>query len=268
MRRIHRYRASAALPASLVLLSIFVMGPLAIQAQQIALNAKPAATAPPAAVSPGFQVTPEDLGDSLLIHRRYHEAIEQYKKAPSDSADVWDRMGIAYQMLSDANDAARCYKESLRLNAGNEFAWNNLATVYDSLGDFGKAEALYRKALELDPQSARIAMNLGTNLMLQNKVRQGSKMYQRALALDKNAFDEFGGPSTTSGAPLEQRGAINYSKAQRCAQAGMSDRAIEYLRQAISEGFTSPSQIAEDRSFAPLRGNPAYQKLLAEQTQQ
>jgi len=53
--------------------------------------------------------------------------------------------------------------------------------------------------------------------------------------------------------------------AKGCVQAGLTDRAIEYLRLAMSEGFTSAKKIAADSSFASLHKLPAFQQLMAEQ---
>ncbi|HEV2135526.1 MAG TPA: tetratricopeptide repeat protein [Terracidiphilus sp.] len=252
------------LPA-LALLTALICAPLSICAQETAMDTPPAAPPQPAPLAPAFQPTHEDMGDSLLFHRRYQEAIDQYKQAPPGSPDLWNKMGIAYQMLSDLNDAARCYQQSLRLRPDHPLTLNNLGTVFDLLGFYGKAEAFYRRALELNPKSARIAMNLGTNLMIQARYSQGSAMYQRALALDPAAFDQAAGPNATSGVPLQQRGAMNYYKARNCAQAGMNDRAIAYLKMSLDEGFTTPSKIAKDSTFSALRSNPAFQQLLAEQ---
>lgn len=208
------------------------------------------------------RVTHEGIGDSLLMRRHYQEALEEYRKAPSGSSDVWDKKGIAFQMLSDMEDAIRCYKESLRLEPGNELALNNLATVYELQDKYGKAEALYRRALKLDPTSAKIAMNLGTILMVQDKYLRGAELYKRAMSLDPKVFDQSDGPVFESVVPLEERGAINYYKARQFAEAAMIERAFRYLHRALNEGFITPGQLARDNSFAGLRGNPEFQRLI------
>jgi hypothetical protein len=48
----------------------------------------------------------------------------------------------------------------------------------------------------------------------------------------------------------------------------MNDCAIDYLRMALNEGFTSPKKIEADSEFAGLHGTPAFQQLLAEQKEQ
>lgn len=248
------------LPAT-VLATLFCW-PLALNSQSAATGEASDSQAFPTLTELRAHVTPEGIGDSLLMRRHYQEALEEYRKAPSGSSDVWDKMGIAYQMLSDRKDAVRCYRESLRLEAGNELALNNLATVYELQAEYGKAEALYRRALELDPGSAKIAMNLGTILMVQDKYSQGAELYRRAIGLDPKVFDQSEGPVFESAVPLEERGAMNYYKARQCAKAAMIDRAIRYLHKAVDEGFITPKGLARDDSFAALRGNPEFQRLI------
>jgi pentatricopeptide repeat protein len=60
---------------------------------------------------------------------------------------------------------------------------------------------------------------------------------------------------------------MNYYMAKGCVRAGMPDRAIEYLRMALKEGCTSPKKIIADNEFATLHGLPAFEELLASQTQ-
>jgi hypothetical protein len=61
---------------------------------------------------------------------------------------------------------------------------------------------------------------------------------------------------------------MNYYMAKGCLRAGMNDCAIDYLRMALNEGFTSPKKIEADSEFAGLHGTPAFQQLLAEQKEQ
>lgn len=245
------------------LLATFISWSPALNAQAIAPGAASDSPAFPTLADLRAHVTHEGIGDSLLVRRRYQEALEEYQKAPSDSSDVWDKMGIANQMLSNLRDAVRCYKESLRLNPANMLALNNLATVYELQSEYGKAEAMYRRAMELDPTSAKIAMNLGNVLMVEDKYSQGSELYKRALILDSEVFDRSEGPVFESAVPLVERGAMNYYKARQCALAGMIDRAIQYLHEAVNEGFITRRQLARDSSFASLRGNSDFHRLIA-----
>jgi hypothetical protein len=61
---------------------------------------------------------------------------------------------------------------------------------------------------------------------------------------------------------------MNYYMALGCARTGYVDCALQYLRAALDEGFTSRKKIAADAQFASLRGNPAFQQLMAEPSSQ
>jgi tetratricopeptide (TPR) repeat protein len=212
-----------------------------------------------------FQPTPEDIGDSMIAHQRYQAAIEAYKKAPRNSPDVWNKMGIAYQMMFNLEDAARCYQMSLKLDPKDAHVLNNMGTVFDSQKDYGAAERFYRKALKYDPKSALIHKNLGTTLLTQHKYKKGWELYQAALALDPHIFENNSNPRVENPASAQERGALNYYMARGCVRAGQNECAIEYLRMALNEGFTSPQKIVADNDFAILKGMPAFEQLLAAQ---
>ena len=220
---------------------------------------------PATAIAPQLQLTPEQTGDNLAAHKRYQAAIEAYKQAPADSAEVWNKMGIAYQMMFDLPDASRCYQASLKIDPHNPSVLNNLGTTYDSLKQYRDAERMYRRALKIDPRSAVILKNLGTSELAEHKFKQGWASYQAALAVDPDIFSENSGPRVENPTSAQDRGAMNYYMARSCARAGLNDRAIEYLRMALNEGFTNPKKLVADREFAALHGIPAFDQLLAAQ---
>jgi tetratricopeptide (TPR) repeat protein len=220
------------------------------------------------AVSQGSQPTPEQLGDILSARQRYQAAIEAYQKAPQDSADVWNKMGIAYQMMYDLADASRCYVASLKISPRNASVLNNLGTTYDALKQYADAEKMYRRALKYEPRSAVTLKNLGTSEMAEHKYKQGTQSYQAALAIDPHIFEDRQGPTVGNPTTAQNRGAMNFYMAKTCIRAGMNDRAIEFLRLALNEGFTNPKKITADREFSVLHGIPAFEQLLSEQARQ
>jgi Tfp pilus assembly protein PilF len=206
----------------------------------------------------------EDLGDSLALHQRYQAAITAYQKAPQ-TAVIWNKMGIAYQMMFNVREATRCYRQSLKLDPHNSQVINNLATIYDSQKDYSSAEHLYRKALKINPTSALVYKNLGTNLLAQHKYTRGWDAYQHALTLDPQIFESQGTPQVQNPASISDRGAMNYYMALGCVRIGQTDCALQYLRMAIDEGFTNPKKVAADVAFASLRENPDFKQLMASQ---
>jgi tetratricopeptide (TPR) repeat protein len=272
MSAIHPRRRLQALAVSAAVSGVLAASGLAIpqvqptdsQATSASHPATPAPAQPqPHVVQP--PPTPEELGDTLMAHQRYQAALDAYKKGAHPSAQLWNKMGIAYQLLLDMEDAQRCYERSLRLDPKNAIVLNNLGTIYDSLKQYRDAEHMYRKALHYDAKSALIYKNLGTNLLSQHKYKKGWEYYKTAISLDSAIFQHNGSPHIENPASVEDRGAMNYYMAKGCLRAGMTDRAIEYLRMALNEGFTSPKKIMADSEFASLKGMPAFEQLLAEQ---
>jgi tetratricopeptide (TPR) repeat protein len=209
--------------------------------------------------------TPEETGDRLLAENKFQAAIEAYKKAPRDSAAVWNKMGIAYQQMFSTDEAMRCYMASLKIDPDSASVLNNLATVYASRQDYRGAERLYRKAIKFNAKSAPILKNLGTDLLARRKYKEGGEFYAAALTIDPHIFD--GGASLQISDPTSaaSRGAMNYYMAKTCVRAGLNDRAIEYLRMALNNGYTTPRRILADTEFANLHSMPAFEQLLVSQ---
>ncbi|MDR3725528.1 MAG: tetratricopeptide repeat protein [Terracidiphilus sp.] len=254
------------LPALVIFAALSASCP-SVLAQAAAPAAADAPPSPPQQqIAPlPVQASPEDLGDALMTHQRYQAALEAYKKA-TPSAYVWNMMGIAYQMMFNMQDAMRCYQASIKLAPRNAHVLNNLGTAYDSLKQFRAAERMYGKALKLDPRSALIYKNLGTNLLSQHKYKKGWEAYKTALSIDPQVFDRNGSPRAQNTASTQERGAMNFYMAKSCVHAGRNEQAIDYLRLALNEGFTTPKKIVADSEFASLRGIPAFEQLLAAQS--
>lgn len=214
------------------------------------------------------EVTPEQLGDSLQARGRYQAALEAYAKVKEPSASLWNKMGIAHQMLFNQRDANRCYRESLKLDPRNPLVLNNMGTLLDSQKQFRAAEKMYRKALKIDPQSAMVLKNLGTNLLVQHKYDKGWEAYKKAMTIDPQIFEDRNSPRVQNPTTVQDRGAMNYYMARGCLHMGQTECALQYLRMAVNEGFTTPKKLASDEDFAALRDNPAFKQMLAELDQE
>jgi tetratricopeptide (TPR) repeat protein len=241
--------------------AVLLPGALGVWAQ----GDEPARSLETAIVSTQANVTQEDVGDALMIHQRYEAAIAAYKKADPISADVWNKLGIANQLMFNQQEANRCYRESLLLNPKNPNVLNNMGTLYDSMKQFGDAEKMFRKAIGIDPNWALAYKNLGTSLLAQHQYQKGWIAYQKALALDPQIFRNKAVLRVENPGTTQDRGAMNYFMAKGCVRAGMNDYAIDHLRRALNEGFINAKKIGSDTEFAGLRGVPEFDQLLAAQ---
>lgn len=208
-------------------------------------------------------LAPEERGDILMARGEYMSAIEAYREAPAD-AQVLNKTGIAYHHLLAMDLAKHDYEKALLIRPNYPEAINNLGAVYFAEHNFRKAIHYYQKALELLPTSAVIAANLGTAYFARGKYEPGLAAYRRAFALDPTVFTDssqvISGPTTS-----QDRAHQDYCIAELFAQAGLQDRAIEYLRKAFDEGFTDRNKVMQEAVFAKLRQTAQFAQLMAEQ---
>jgi tetratricopeptide (TPR) repeat protein len=210
-------------------------------------------------------VSPETLGDLMMIHQRYLAAIEAYQRAPHDSALIWNKLGIAYQHMYALDIAKLQYEKALSLDPKYPEALNNLGTVYYGQQNYHKAESFYLKAIKLKPNCASFYSNLGTAYFSDHNYKRGMQAYRKAFTIDPQVF--IGDPleRVAEMGPVEEQITLNYALARLYAEAGMVDAAIHYLRQAFMDGFNDNKKLMGDAGFAALRKTPQFRMLLTEE---
>lgn len=214
---------------------------------------------------PQLEVSPETLGDLMMIHQRYLAAIEAYQRAPRDSAVVWNKLGIAYQHMYALDLAKLQYEKALQLNPQYPEALNNIGTVFYGLRNYHKAEHYYGKALRLKPNCAPFYSNLGTAYFADHNFKRGMEAYRKAFSIDPNVFIGDSLERVAEIGPVEEQITLNYSLARLCAQANMTDAAIHYLRMAMMDGFNDNKKLMDDKAFAQLRTTPQFHLLMTEE---
>lgn len=210
-------------------------------------------------------VSPETLGDLMMVHQRYLAAIAAYQRAPHDSAVVWNKLGIAYQHLYALDFAKLQYEKALQLNPQYPEALNNLGTVYYGQQNYRKAEAYYQKAIRLKPDCASFYSNLGTAYFAAHNYKRGMEAYRKAFSLDPQVF--IGDPleRVAEMGPVEEQIALNYDLARMYAEAGIMDQAINCLRRAFIDGFNDNKKLMQDPSFAALRKTSEFRLFMTEE---
>lgn len=263
-----RHFACAILPA------IILAVPLALQINaqgasevQVSAAVKPVGsiTSSPAPVP---RLSHQEMADLLMVRREYQAALTEYQQVKPRTAKVWNQIGIAQQQLLLQEDARKSYQMAIKLDPKDADAMNNLGSIYYSLKDYRHAEHMYRKALKIRPNSALIYKNLGTDLLAKHNFSKGWECYQSALSLDPEVFERIHQLRVGDPTPATQRGAMNFYLAKSYAKAGMNDRAVEYLRMAIDEGFADRKKIMADKEFATLHNFVGFRELLSEQKMQ
>jgi tetratricopeptide (TPR) repeat protein len=210
-------------------------------------------------------LTTEEAGDVHEFRQEYQAAIDTYSTVDPLTARVWNKMGVAYEMLLDTKDAERSYTQALKIDPNNFAALNNLATLDDSLANFSAAERLCQKAVKLEPHSALALKNLGTTLLLQHDYDKGADAYAQALAIDPHIFESGSTFTAHIAAPSREHGTTDYFQARVCARGGQAACAVSHLRKAFDKGSANVKKVAKESDFDSIRDNPGFHELLAEQ---
>jgi len=206
----------------------------------------------------------EESADVLMARQEYQAAISAYGLIPDKSAAIWNKTGIAYQHMYAFEEAKEDYERALRLRRNYPDALNNLGTVFLEQKDFHAAEKLFKKAIRSDPNKACFSKNLGTTYFAEGKIQQGAEAYRSAFSLDPDIFGQTGAQSIQEPSSTVERAGLYYCMAELFARAGLTDRAIDFLRKSLSEGFNDHKRLLEDNDFAQLRTTPAFSQLMRE----
>jgi tetratricopeptide (TPR) repeat protein len=213
---------------------------------------------------PAVVLTPEMRGDIFMAEKRFREAAEMYLENSKGSAVMLNKTGIAYHQMLQLNVAEKYYRMALRVDPSYSEAVNNLGTVYYAKKSYRRAVGQYKKALRMNPESASVWSNLGTGYFARKDYQHAAQAWQTALKLNPEVFES----RSTQGVLLqersvEERGKFHYYLAQTYAKAGMSERALQYIRKALEEGFKERKKIEEDPAFAMMKELPAFKELMA-----
>ena len=220
--------------------------------------------APNLFAQPNPSLTAEQRADILMARKMYREAVEVYKEAPLDSAVIWNKIGIAYHQMLQISEAQKNYEKAIKLNPKYSDAINNLGTIYYSKRSFRRAISQYNKALKLTPSSASIYSNLGTAQFARKKYKEASESYQKALELDPEVFEHRSSYGTLLlERTVAEKAKFHYYLAKTYANAGHTERAIQYIRMALEEGFKERQKLMEEPEFAKLRETAEFKELMA-----
>ncbi len=236
----------------------------------------PPADPQPAPATETAALTPERRGDIYMARKMYREAIDIYQESlrgcqqrvkeadKPQCAVLWNKLGIAHHQLMQLDTARKHYERALKFNSKYAEAVNNIGTVHYAKKSYRRAVSQYRKALKLAPKSASIYSNLGTAFFARKQYEDAAKAYQEALALDPDVFEH----RSTYGVMLqernvEERAKFHYYLSKVYAQAGANDRALQYIRRALEEGFKEKKKFLEEPEFEKLRELAEFKELMA-----
>jgi tetratricopeptide (TPR) repeat protein len=243
--------------------------PLVCASQQISQPIAPnsftsnaPSVSPPAQARP--QLSTEMRGDSYMARKMYREAIDSYRQG-LETAVLTNKIGIAFHQLLLFNLAKKNYEHAIKLDPKYGEAINNLGTIFYAQKSYRRAIATYKRALRNSPPSGSIYSNLGTAYFARRDYKEATECYQKALELDPDVFEHHSSFGTLMlERTVEERAKFHLYLAKMYAKAGVSDRALVYLRKALEEGVKEREKIPEMPEFAALKTDPAFKQLMTE----
>lgn len=90
--------------------------------------------------------------------------LEQAAALLSDDAEVWDHLGVAYNLSGHFSEAATALARSLDLAPGRAETWVNAGKNFRDMSDRQAAREAYQKALQLNPNLVHAHNNLSVVL--------------------------------------------------------------------------------------------------------
>jgi tetratricopeptide (TPR) repeat protein len=221
----------------------------------------------------------EKQGDELRASKSYLDALDYFHAALAkqpDNPPVLNKIGIVDLLLQRYREADKDFQQALKQDRKFAEAYNNLGVVKYELGaqalrhkrlfggrDFGRAIADYKKAIELDSNSASFYSNLGAAYFAEQKIDEASRAYEEAIRLDPLIFERTShtGIAAQMSSP-EDRAHYDYVVAKLYAKMGDTDHSLQYLRQAMENGYPAVNNALTDPEFADLRKDTRFAELM------
>ncbi len=211
------------------------------------------------------QVSNEDLmranivageGDVSFARKDYYAALIKYLEAGRlnpNSEYIFNKLGITYSRLHFYMQAFAAFNHSIGLNPKYSYSYNNIGSVYFADNNKKKAEACFRKAISLKNDEASFHVNLGTLLFENKKYENGLQELRKGLALDPEILKKSEGSGLVAAVSQKNTAEKNYFMARFYASQGDTDRAVENLQLALTNGFTNLEALRTEKDFDPIR---------------
>lgn len=209
--------------------------------------------------------TAELKGDLARIHEHFSEAVGFYKDAihatPSE-AKLYNKLGISYLQLREYGQARKAFGQAVKHDPLFGNAYNNLGATECLAKKYSPAIRSLKKALELDETSAPAHLNMAEAWAGLGQMDRAMTEYARALELNADILSGSADGVQVRVSTPEQRGRVDYMIAMAYARRGNVEGALEYLGRARDEHFSGLSKVYEEKTFAPLWGDPRLEKIV------
>ncbi|HKP87428.1 MAG TPA: tetratricopeptide repeat protein [Blastocatellia bacterium] len=229
----------------------------------------------------------DGLGLCYLAFGRYREAAEQFRQVITlqpDNHHGYNNLGAVYLLLGNFEDSLAMHKRAIEIHPNSE-SYSNLGTEYFYLSRYEEAIAAFKSAIALSPANDIFYYNLGDAYsrvgmhqeayeqyerayhLLSERLRvkgdNGEMLGQLAMCQVKLRSDEEALANIERAIRLEPHNIIvMYQRAVIYALAGQVEEAIEFLTDALANGY-SRSEAGRDPDLEALRDDEKFKSLIS-----
>jgi eukaryotic-like serine/threonine-protein kinase len=212
--------------------------------------------------------------------KRAEELAQQAALVDPQLADVHTALGLIAGNKFDYGEAARQFKEAVRLEPNSAIAWDYLSwsLAYQQPPDLEAAEKASRQALQLGFSTMSAYYHLGRVLLLQKRYDEAEAAFKQAAIISPDSSTpDFGlaqlylakgdynqAMSHFMREPEIVRNSIINLAALVSIYAGLHDneKALATLQKALDAGYVDFGALDSNPHLAELRKDPRYQKLI------
>lgn len=147
----------------------------------------------------------EDYKVSMNAISSHDDLVKLFLQAARSSPeeidpDLQDGLGVLFNLSSDFDKAADCFRTALHVQPENSILWNKLGATLANGNRSEEALEAYHRALSLRPGYVRTRFNLGVACYNLRAYRESVEHYLSALNLQKNSQ----GPTETTSSAVRQ----------------------------------------------------------------
>ena len=211
----------------------------------------------------------EKRGDELRAEKNYLDALDYYRaalpKVPRDRRSaLLNKIGITEMFMQRDRDSRKDLEQAIKADRKNADAHNNLGVIHYKQKDYSGAIKLYRKAIALRADSASFYSNLGTAYFARQEFENATQAYSQAVQLDPDVFERISrnGITAQMASPAD-RARYFFVLARLYASTDQPERALQYLRRSMEEGYKDIGKVYSEKEFAQLRKDPRFTELMA-----
>lgn len=195
-----------------------------------------------------------NLGATYLRLGRYEDAVQVFSKsiAKKPTASAYSNLGTCYYFLGRYADAAGSFERAAAMLPKRQVIWLNLGDAYRWVpGADSKAAKAYDEAirlgksdLQLNPADSAARARVAACLAKRGDIRSAAREIAKAVADDPTNIN------------------VLYNASVVANAAGDKQSAVQYLKRAVSQGYSS-AEIERDPEFSILRTSNDYKGVFA-----